>query len=302
MKRKIWSAILTVCMTGGNISANIAATGKGGYTCGGGVYNAGTFTVGGTAKITGNVAKAVYVYRTNSASGGVTDNVYLPANKTITCSATAPMTSGASIGVTTENAPSDTPINITVSNSADYSGYFHSDKSYRVQNSGSGSSQVVQLAVMPGAGIFDAKFYQPQLWDCQRSPAFPVAGRSFRLSGLKAPYDQNLKKVNFAAPASDYVTFEYVKAVSELDAATQTRIVNSLKRYTDASEASIKAAAVVQETLHSGANQGTETELSSIGLVWALGSDGFLYTAMRVLAMLRLMIVSSFSASIVSRL
>jgi hypothetical protein len=293
-------------MTGGNISANIAATGKGGYTCGGGVYNdgtftmtggeisgnyscdtanedgggvynAGTFTVGGTAKITGNVAKAVYVYRTNSASGGVTDNVYLPANKTITCSATAPMTSGASIGVTTENAPSDTPINITVSNSADYSGYFHSDKSYRVQNNGSGNRQVVQLAAMPGAGIFGAKFYQPQLWDCQRSPAFPVAGRSFRLSGLKAPYDQNLKKVNFAAPASDYVTFEYVKAVSELDTATKTRIVNSLKRYTGATAEQIEAAAVVKETLHSA---GRTTELSSIGLVWALGSDGFLYTAM----------------------
>jgi hypothetical protein len=34
---------------------------------------------------------------------------------------------------------------------------------------------------------------------------------------------------------------------------------------------------VVKETLHSA---GRTTELSSIGLVWALGSDGFLYTAM----------------------
>ena len=60
-------------------------------------------------------------------------------------------------------------------------------------------------------------------------------------------------------------------------AAMQTRIVNSLKRYTGASEDDIKAAAVVKETLH---NAGGTTELSSIGLVWALGSDGFLYTAM----------------------
>jgi hypothetical protein len=298
----------TFTMTGGEISANLAATGEGGYTCGGGVYNAenanftmtggeisgnyscdtanedgggvynaGTFTVGGTAKITGNVAKAVYDDSDNTASGGVTDNVYLPSGKTITCSATQPLTSGASIGVTTETAPSDTPVAVTLSNSADYSGYFHSDKSYRVQNSGSGNSQVVQLAAMPGAGIFDAKFYQPQLWDCQRSPAFPVANRSFRLSGLKAPYDQNLKKVNFAAPASDYVTFEYVKAVSELDTATKTRIVSSLKRYTGATDVQIEAAAVVKETLH---NASGTTELSSIGLVWALGSDGFLYTAM----------------------
>ncbi|MCI1722191.1 MAG: hypothetical protein LKM41_05090 [Lachnospiraceae bacterium] len=130
---------------------------------------------------------------------------------------------------------------------------------------------------LPGAGIFGAKFYQPQVWDCQRSPAFPVAIRSFRLSGLKAPYDQNLKKVNFAAPASDYVTFEYVKAVSELDTATKTRIVSSLKRYTGATAEQIEAAAVVKETLHSA---GGTTTLSSIGLVWALGSDGFLYTAM----------------------
>jgi hypothetical protein len=170
-------------MTGGKISANLAATGEGGYTCGGGVYNdgtftmtggeisgnyscdtanedgggvynAGTFTVGGTAKITGNVAKAVYDYRTNSASGGVTDNVYLPIGKTIACSTETSLTGGASIGVTTADTPvSGTTVNITDSNSADYSGYFHSDKSYRVQNSGSGSSQVVQLAVMPSAGF-----------------------------------------------------------------------------------------------------------------------------------------------------
>jgi|GEM_PF-1703156 len=294
-------------MTGGEISANLAATGYGGATCGGGVYNAenatftmtggeisgnyscdtpnedgggvynaGTFTVGGTAKITGNVAKAVYDYRTNSASGGVTDNVYLPSDKTITCSTETPLTSGASIGVTTQTAPTQAaPVDITGGDSAVYSGYFTSDKpSCRIQKSDSG--QTVQLASAM-TGIFGAKFYQPQVWDCQRSPAFPVKDHSFRLSGLKAPYDQNLKKVNFAAPASDYVTFEYVKAVSELDTATKTRIVNSLKRYTGATAEQIEAAAVVKETLHSA---GGTTTLSSIGLVWALGSDGFLYTAM----------------------
>ncbi|MCI1727225.1 MAG: hypothetical protein LKM35_05995 [Lachnospiraceae bacterium] len=171
----------TFTMTGGKISANIAATGEGGYTCGGGVYNAenatftmtggeisgnyscdtpnedgggvynaGTFTVGGTAKITGNVAKAVYDYRTNSASGGVTDNVYLPSDKTITCSTETPLTSGASIGVTTQTAPTSgrTPVDITGGNSADYSGYFHSDKSYRVQNSDSASDRPGGAAAM----------------------------------------------------------------------------------------------------------------------------------------------------------
>lgn len=304
----------TFTMTGGKISANLAATGEGGSTCGGGVYNAagavftmtggeisgnyscdttkkdgggvynaGTFYVGGTAKITGNFSKATYDYNYKTVSGGETDNVYLPSNAVIACLAgTSALTSGASIGVTTADTPvTGTPVAVTGSNSADYSGYFHSDlTTYRIQNSGSSPNQVVQLAVMPRSDIFDAKFYQPQLWDCQRSPAFPVAGRSFRLSGLKAPYDQNLRKVNFADPARDYVTFEYVKDVSALDAATQTRIVNSLKRYTGATAEQIKAAVVVKEVLHSGTNQTTETTLSSVGLVWALGEDGFLYTAM----------------------
>ncbi len=129
------------------------------------------------------------------------------------------------------------------------------------------------------ASIFSAKFYEPQLWDCQRSPAFPVEGRSFRISGLKAPYDQNLRKISFAS-SDDYVTFEYVSAVSALPTEVQNRIASSVKRYTGATEEEIRAAAVVKEVLHSGTNQATETTLSTYGLVWALGEEGFLYTAM----------------------
>lgn len=129
------------------------------------------------------------------------------------------------------------------------------------------------------ASIFSAKFYEPQLWDCQRSPAFPVEGRSFRISGLKAPYDQNLRKISFAS-SDDYVTFEYVSAVSELPTDVQSRIVSSVKRYTGATEAEIRAGAVVKEVLHSGSGQATETTLSTRGLVWGLGEEGFLYTAM----------------------
>lgn len=129
------------------------------------------------------------------------------------------------------------------------------------------------------ASIFSAKFYEPQLWDCQRSPAFPVEGRSFRISGLKAPYDQNLRKISFAS-SDDYVTFEYVSAVSELPTDVQNRIVSSVKRYTGATEAEIRAGAVVKEVLHSGSGQATETTLSTRGLVWGLGEEGFLYTAM----------------------
>ena len=92
-------------------------------------------------------------------------------------------------------------------------------------------------------------------------------------------YDENCDRINFADDA-DYVTFTYVSSVGELPDEVAERIVNSLEWYTDASEAELRAGAVVREVLHTGSGQ-TETQmLSNYGLVWALGDDGFLYTAM----------------------
>ena len=129
-------------MTGGSITGNHTQSN------GGGVFiQTGGFTVGGTAKITGNTSGA--------ASEAIANNVCLygsvsPSSQQIlTISTATPLATGASIGVNTNIAPaSGSPINITVENAENYSGYFTSDNSsYAVQNSGTGNAQVVQLAV-----------------------------------------------------------------------------------------------------------------------------------------------------------
>ena len=129
-------------MTGGSITGNHTQ-----YNGGGVFIQTGGFTVGGTAKITGN---------TSGEDSNLTNNVYLlggipnPTDQQrLTISTTMPLTTGTSIGVRTTNVPSkSSPLDFTGENSADYSGYFTSDdSSCVVQNSGTGSTQVVQLAV-----------------------------------------------------------------------------------------------------------------------------------------------------------
>ena len=84
-------------MNGGSITNNTASSGGG---AGGGVYvYGGSFTVGGTAVVSGNHKG------TDNTAGDYDNNVYLPSGKTITCSPDTPLTTGASIGVTTEATP-----------------------------------------------------------------------------------------------------------------------------------------------------------------------------------------------------
>ena len=100
----------TFTMNGGTITGCTATEN------GGGVYlNGGTFMVSGTATITGNHV------------GKADNNVYLPANKTITA---AGLTSGTQIGVTTATKPNAaTTVAITGANAADIHGCFTSDNS-----------------------------------------------------------------------------------------------------------------------------------------------------------------------------
>lgn len=131
-------------MTGGSITGN--STSNGNANQGGGVYSFGSFTVGGTAVISDN---------TNTSGGSAVErNYWVGSGNAITVSTTTPLTNGASIGITANSSPtSGSPVNITGNNSADYSGYFTSDNgSYVIRNSGSGSAQVVQLAV-PGPTV-----------------------------------------------------------------------------------------------------------------------------------------------------
>ena len=141
----------TFTMTGGTISENTAANGGGVYMSsgssgsklnmsggsitgntatnyGGGVYvESGTFTVSGSANITGNKV------------GGANNNVYLVSGKTITVAAA--LKNSAEIGVTTADTPGDNdpvpvaePENNSVSLSATN---FPSDESYEVKLDGS---------------------------------------------------------------------------------------------------------------------------------------------------------------------
>ena len=127
--------------------------------------------------------------------------------------------------------------------------------------------------------IFEAKFYRPQVWDCQRSPAFPIVNRTMKISGLKTAYNKNLATVQWAA--GDYVQFAivYDSVSSILDNEVKERIITSLMSYTGCTREEIEAAVVVSETLYNSAGV-KKAELSDIGLVWALGDEGFLYTAL----------------------
>ncbi len=88
-------------MSGGEITGNNA---RNNLDSGGGVYvpSTGTFTVSGTAKVTGNVYGGTK-QSNGSITGGTTNNVYLYTGKTITVGGALDNT--ASIGVTTTTAP-----------------------------------------------------------------------------------------------------------------------------------------------------------------------------------------------------
>ena len=146
-------------MTGGGITGNTSSNG--------GVYtDVISFTVGGTAVIEDNMT---------TDTSPVERNVRPEGNRTITVSATAPLTAGASIGVTTGGTPtSGSPVNVTGANSDDYGGYFFSDDSrYATQD---GTDHKVQLVPAPPVSIGRLKI-----------PSSFTAGHNLALSDLTAP-------------------------------------------------------------------------------------------------------------------
>ncbi|WP_313525215.1 S-layer homology domain-containing protein [Anaerotignum sp.] len=131
----------TFSMEGGNITGNMASKIGGGVI----VYNTGSFTVGGTAVVSGNTS--------GTAPDTITSNVCLegsmspPMVKTLTISKTTPLAKGASIGVTSSWAPGIAPVEISGENDEDYSKYFTSDnQSYEIFN---GTNNVVSLKKAP---------------------------------------------------------------------------------------------------------------------------------------------------------
>lgn len=100
-------------MYGGEISHNTA------WVKGGGVCVGKNMTIGGTAVIKDNIG----------------DNLYINNADLLTIDKNKPLTDGAYISVTYGYDWTSVPINVTGSNDADYSKYFHSDnESYKIVN------------------------------------------------------------------------------------------------------------------------------------------------------------------------
>ncbi len=126
------------------------------------------------------------------------------------------------------------------------------------------------------------------LWSCRRSPAFPVTDSPFYLFGLNDPLDVSGSAVTFND--GDYVKFSYydgaadadgngVITVSELDKNNSDRIVNSLYAASNATDKQAVLDSVVVSEIKYDAD-GNADVLANIGLIWALGDTGFLYTAL----------------------
>ena len=127
----------TINMSGGSVTGNTSDYG--------GMYVRGTFNLSGAPDISGN-----------KKSDNTTDcNLYLYNG--YVASVTGTLTNTTAIGITTSNTPyTGLPVNITAVSGQDWSGNFTSDNSsYVIQNSGSGSSQVVQLAVSSTINVGD---------------------------------------------------------------------------------------------------------------------------------------------------
>ncbi len=136
-----------------------------------------------------------------------------------------------------------------------------------------------------GGGI---RFGKNNLWDCQRSPVFPIAGTPFYIYGLRAPLDVKGNTVNFAD--GDYVSFvpyngvtdtdgNGVITVAELNASDRDRIADTMCDVSNTTgESAILNSVVVSEVKFD--SSGRSTVLANIGLIWALGEKGFLYTAL----------------------
>jgi len=103
-------------------------------------FNGGVYVKEGNTTIGGNVVIKDNICDDNS------NNLCLAKGFTVTLDKTSPLTENAYIGVSTEIKPSDgSPVDVTGTNNADYSKFFHSDDSaYEVNNS---ENDVVQLRV-----------------------------------------------------------------------------------------------------------------------------------------------------------
>ena len=115
----------TFTMTGGSITGNNAGTGGGVYVGSDVGYGNSILTLSGAVQIKDNVCNGTKGSNGNY-TGGTTSNVYLRSGKTITIGS-GHLTDGASIGVTTQDLPTNEDIAIATGANLDDKQYFHSD-------------------------------------------------------------------------------------------------------------------------------------------------------------------------------
>lgn len=76
------------------------------------------------------------------------------------------------------------------------------------------SQTTAQLAAFKASSpLFQNKYYKTNVWDVQRSPAYPTANASWSLSGFSAPYDAStLSKINWGDSNNRYLQFDLVRS------------------------------------------------------------------------------------------
>lgn len=58
------------------------------------------------------------------------------------------------------------------------------------------------------SALFKSKYFRDQVWDAQRWPSYPSAGRDWKLSGLKAPFDASSNStIDWGAFSDRYLMF-----------------------------------------------------------------------------------------------
>ncbi|NOQ26054.1 MAG: hypothetical protein GQ564_11880 [Bacteroidales bacterium] len=110
--------------------------------------------------------------------------------------------------------------------------------------------------------FFKAKYKKEQVWDVQRSPAYPVAGRDWTLSGLKGSLDASRAKV-------DWGIDRYVMFVAELDNSNST---NSLTNDVNSTGRKYNVSLKLYES-----NGKFVKLVSKWGKIHGIGAKGFLY-------------------------
>jgi uncharacterized protein (TIGR02145 family) len=110
--------------------------------------------------------------------------------------------------------------------------------------------------------FFKAKYKKDKVWDVQRSPAFPVAGQNWRLSGLKGSLDARGTTV-------DWGQDRYVMLVAEPD---NSNSANSLTNDVTGAGGKYKVALKLFES-----NGTLVRVVSSWGKIAGIGDKGFMY-------------------------